>query len=180
MKCAACLCAKAHIRSPENLNPCHSNVCILLKRGHVHPGDCITADHYISLVPRRLPHTFGQEKHGYTCGSLFVDRTSGKFFNFCQYSTNANETIKSAQHLESMARQEKFKVKKYHSDNGIFATTAFKIHCESQQQEFSFSGVGAHHQNGVAERNIKTVAQWARANMLQLALHWPVQANISF
>jgi hypothetical protein len=34
--------------------------------------------------------------------------------------------------------------------------------------------------NGVAKRNIKTVAQWARANMLHLALHWPAQANISF
>jgi hypothetical protein len=74
----------------------------------------------------------------------------------------------------------KFKVKKYHLDNRIFATTAFKTHCESQQQEISFRGVGAHHQNGVAERNIKTVAQWARANMLHLALHWPAQANISF
>ncbi len=180
MKCAACLCAKAHIRSPENLNPRCSNVCMPLKRGHVHPGDCISANHYISLVPGRLPHMFGREKHGYTCGSLFVDHASGKFFNCCQYSTNANETIKSAQRLESMARQENFKVKKYHSDNGIFATTAFKTHYESQQQEFSFSGVGAHHQNGVAKRNIKTVAQWARANMLHLALHWPAQANISF
>ncbi len=79
-----------------------------------------------------------------------------------------------------MAIQENIKVKKYHSDNGIFATTAFKTHCKSQQQEFSFSGVGAHHQNGVAKKNIKTVAQWARGNMLHLALHWPAQANISF
>ena len=180
MKCAACLCAKAHVRSPENLNPCRSNACMSLKRGHVNPGDCISADHYISSVPGRLPHTFGREKDSYTCGSLFVDHASGKIFNFCQYSTNANETIKSAQRLESMARQENIKVKKYHSDNGIFAKTAFKTHCESQQQEFSFSGVGAHHQNGVAERNIKTVAQWACANMLHLALHWPAQANISF
>ncbi len=76
MKCAACLCAKAHIRSPENLNPHCSNVCMLLKRGHVHPGDCISTDHYISSVPGRLPHTFGREKHGYTCGSLFVDHAS--------------------------------------------------------------------------------------------------------
>jgi hypothetical protein len=78
-----------------------------------------------------------------------------------------------------MGRQENFKVKKYHSDNDFFATTAFETHCKSQQQEFSFSGVGAHHQNGVAKRNIKTVAQWACANMLHLALHWPAQANIT-
>jgi hypothetical protein len=151
-----------------------------LKRGRVQPGDCISADHYISLVPGHLQHSFGQEEHRYTCRSLFVDHTSGKKFNFCQYSTTANETIKSAQHLESMAKQENIKVIKYHSDNGIFASTAFKNHCVSQQQEFSFSGVGAHHQNGVAERNIKTVAQWAQANMLHLALHWLAQATVSF
>ncbi len=34
--------------------------------------------------------------------------------------------------------------------------------------------------NGVAKRNIKTVAQWAQANMLHLALHWPTQATVSF
>jgi hypothetical protein len=79
-----------------------------------------------------------------------------------------------------MAKQENIKVKNYHSDNRIFASTAFKNHCESQQQEFSFSGVGAHHHNGVAKRNIKTVAQWAWANMFHLALHWPAQATISF
>jgi hypothetical protein len=143
MKCAACLCAKAHIRSPENLNPHFSIVCMSLKHGHVHPGDCISADHYISSVPGRLPQPFGQEKHGYTCGSLFVDHASGKFFNFCQYSTNTNETIKSSQHLESMARQENFKVKKYHSDNGIFATTAFKPTARVSSRNF-LSAVLAH------------------------------------
>jgi hypothetical protein len=59
MKCAACLCAKAHIRSPGNLNPCCSNVSMSLKCGHVQPGNCISADHYIFLVPGHLPHTFG-------------------------------------------------------------------------------------------------------------------------
>ncbi len=34
--------------------------------------------------------------------------------------------------------------------------------------------------NGVAEQNIKTVAQWARTNMLHLATHWHQQANLKF
>ncbi len=57
---------------------------------------------------------------------------------------------------------------------------AFKEDCASLDQRYSFSGVGAHHQNGIAKRNIKTVAQWARANMLHFAHHWPDKANVRF
>jgi hypothetical protein len=76
-----------------------------------------------------------------------------------------------------MALDKGFKIKRYHSDNGIFASAEFKQHCALQHQNYSFSGVGAKHQNGIAERNIKTVAQWARANMLHLATHWPQFAS---
>jgi hypothetical protein len=40
--------------------------------------------------------------------------------------------------------------------------------------------VGAKHQNRIAEHNIKTVAQWARTNMLHLATHWPTTANTKY
>jgi hypothetical protein len=43
-----------------------------------------------------------------------------------------------------------------------------------------FSGVGAKHQNGIAKRNIKAIAQWARANMLHVATHWPQHANSKY
>ncbi|KAL7525483.1 hypothetical protein ACHAXR_001027, partial [Thalassiosira sp. AJA248-18] len=69
-------------------------------------------------------------------------------------------------------------IKKYHSDNGVFSSTAFKLDCDRQSQSYSFSGVGAHHQNGVAERNIQTVAKWARASMLHAAFHWPQYASV--
>jgi hypothetical protein len=46
--------------------------------------------------------------------------------------------------------------------------------------KYSFSGNGAKHQNVIAERNIKTVAQWARANMLHLANSWPQFADSKY
>jgi hypothetical protein len=52
-----------------------------------------------------------------------------------------------------------FKVKEYHFDIGIFSSTEYKEHCMRQHQKYSFSGIGAKHQNGIAERNIKSVAQ---------------------
>jgi hypothetical protein len=143
----------------------------VLKLSHLVPGSCILVDHYTSSVMGYLPHTFGQEQVGYFCGTLFVDHASEKLFNFCQYSTNANETISSKYRLESLARQEGITIKEYHADNSKFASNVFKGNCDSLHQRYLSSGVGAHHQNRIAERNIKMVAQWARANMLHFAHH---------
>jgi hypothetical protein len=78
------------------------------------------------------------------------------------------------------AKQEGIEIKKFHAENGIFASKAFKEECDLKGQGYPFSEIGAHHQNGVAEQNIKTIANWARANMLHMAHHWPEHANICF
>jgi hypothetical protein len=49
-----------------------------------------------------------------------MDHASGKIFKYCQYSTNANETISSKQWLGLEAKQEGIEIKKCHADNGIF------------------------------------------------------------
>ena len=192
LKCAACLAAKARVRSPAaDRAVSHTGARLdkfaarlegrrikRLKRGHTLRGDCISADHYISAVPGRLPHSYGREKQGYTCGTLFVDHASGKVFNYCQFSTNTTETLASKRCLETLAKQEGFTIKKYHADNGTFVSKGFKEDCDLQGQVYSFSGVGAHHQNGVAERNIGTIANWARASLLHAAYHWPSKASV--
>jgi hypothetical protein len=48
----------------------------------------------------------------------------------------------------------------------------------NQNQALTFSGTGAHHQNGVAERVIRTVTSWARAMLLHLVINWPEQTNL--
>ena len=86
LKCLACLCAKATTRTSKIASkailPVKTNV---LKRSHLVPGSCISVDHYMSPVMGRLPHTFGKERVGYSCGTLFIDHASGKIVNFCQY-----------------------------------------------------------------------------------------------
>jgi hypothetical protein len=134
------------------LLPVKTNV---LKWSHLAPRSCVYVDHYMSSVMGRLLHTFGREWIGYSCGTLFVDHASKKLFNFCQYSTNAVETISSKHCLESLAQQEGISIKTYHTDNCVFVLSAFKEDCASLDQRYLFSGVGAHHQNGIAEQNIK-------------------------
>jgi hypothetical protein len=136
-----------------------------LQRGDIRQGDDVSADHYISAVPGRLEHTYGREKQGYTCGTLFVDHATYKIFNFCQYSATVLETVTSKNKLEQLAKLEGFDIKSYHSDNVVFAANKFKANCELLEQTINFSGVRAQHQNGVAERTIKTVASWEHADI---------------
>ena len=195
MRCAACLAAKASTRSAgarheSHATPTQSTLEKLsrrvngehqkkLKRGDLMPGDCVSTDNYMSAVEGRLEHTFEREKQGYTCGTIFVDNATGKVFNYCQVSNDATSTIESKCKLEHIARAAGFSIKKYHSDNGTFASDEFQSDCDKKEQTFDYSGVEAKHQNVVAERNIKTVSSWGRANTLHLAYHWPARAKLS-
>jgi hypothetical protein len=49
----------------------------------------------------------------------------------------------------------------YHANNGQFAESAWKQSCKVLNQSFSYCGVGAHHQNGVAEHLIRDLSNAA-------------------
>ncbi len=66
-------------------------------------------------------------------------------------------------------------LQKIRADNHPFGSAEFRADCKDKNQELDFSGVGAHHQNGVAERALLTCTSWARAIMLHALLHWPDQ-----
>ena len=69
-------------------------------------------------------------------------------------------------------------MKSYRGDNVPFGNQAFRDEITACDQTIDFSGVGAHHQNGVAERAIATVTRFARAMMLQQAIMWPDRADL--
>ena len=68
-------------------------------------------------------------------------------------------------------------IAQYHGNNGIFTAQEFETHLLSQGQTLQLSSVGAHHQNGVAERAIGMVVSCARTTMLHVALNWPEVAD---
>jgi hypothetical protein len=47
----------------------------------------------------------------------------------------------------------------------------FVADLESKGQTIDYSGTGARHQNGVAERAIQTVTRWARSMFLHSIIH---------
>ena len=175
-KCAACMLGKQSRRTPT-LKIGHQlpNKELLLKTNHLSPGDCVSLDQYQSTIPGRLEHTYGKEKkeERYTGGTIFVDHASGLMYLQHQVSLRVGETLKAKHAFEQMARDFSVSIKTYHADNMPFGNGEFIRSIEDSGQSIKFSGVGAHHQNGVAERAIQTVSSWARTMLLHATIHWP-------
>jgi hypothetical protein len=80
--------------------------------------------------------------------------------------------------FERAAKSCGVKIKMYHGDNGIFKSAEFQDALTKLEQHLKLSGVGAHHQNGVAERSIRTVTEKARTMMQHAYMHWPDEFQV--
>ena len=74
---------------------------------------------------------------------------------------------------ERFAYHHGIKIKHYMGDNMRYNETDFTDNCKQTNQEFNFCGVGAHHQNGLAEAKNKTLAYGARTLILHAKRRWP-------
>jgi len=92
---------------------------------------------------------------------------------FChlQVSLNATETLTGKHLIEREAQNGGVDVCSYRGDNGVFQLLEFQKDLEIRGQTIKFSGVGAHHQNGVAERAIRTITECARTMILHTIIH---------
>jgi hypothetical protein len=107
----------------KSLLPVKTNV---LKRSYLVPGSCVSVDHYMSSVMGCLPLEENRLDHLW---HTLCRPCQWKLFNFCQYSTNAVETISSKCCLESLAPQEGISIKKNHVSNSVFTLNTFKELC---------------------------------------------------
>ena len=114
----------------------------------------------------------------YTGGCIFVDHASGYIFVEHQVSLNSHETLKAKESFERMCRNTGVTPQEYLADNSkTFTSAEFSRNLSDFQQVIRFAGVGAHHHNGIAERNIRTIMAIARTMMLHSAIHWPDVAD---
>jgi hypothetical protein len=91
----------------------------------------------------------------------------------CHYSTGGAEAVEGKHRFEQFANLQGIKVKAYRADNGIMAKREYMASIELNQQTISLSGVNHHSQNGIAERNIRTVSDRARTMLLHAIEKWP-------
>jgi hypothetical protein len=144
------------------------------------PGDVVHLDQYMYGLPGRLPHTYGKEKPKvrFTGGTIFIDEKTGFIHHHHQVSLRVGETLKGKNMFEKGASQLEVYIRTFKADKAPFSSVEFNTYVANKGQEITFSGVGAHHQNGVAERAIKTIISWARTMMLHAILHWPEQTTL--
>jgi hypothetical protein len=131
-------------------------------------------DQYESSVRGCLPNSKGKESFGnkYAGGTIFYNHASGYIKCIHQVSLCTLDTIIAKNLFEQEAKTCGVRVLSYHRENGIFKSKEFSDALQSLNQTIRFSGIGAHHQNGVAERAIRIVTEQARTMMHHAFLHW--------
>jgi hypothetical protein len=84
-------------------------------------------------------------KERYIGSTVFVDQASDFSYIYHHTSLNSAQTVQAKQAFEAEAKRHGVTIKHYHADNGLFRTKPF-------EQDI----VGAHHQNGIAEKRLET------------------------
>jgi hypothetical protein len=112
--------------------------------------------------------------HHYRVATIFVNSYSDFTFIWNQTTTNAEQTLGAKQAFERFASANNIHIHHYHADKGQFAEPTFVNAISSKGQTTSFSGVGAQHQSGVADRRIRDLQDSARAMLIHAYRRWPI------
>ena len=110
-------------------------------------------------------------------GVIFVDHASGYVFVEPVVNFTAGEALRAKQTFESELTLMGITVVNYHTDNGVFTAAEYQDEIAKMDQTMTLSGVGAHHQNVVAQHAIGTVMGIARTMMLHAKMHWPKEVS---
>lgn len=138
------------------------------------PGDCVSVDQLQSTTPGLIAQLRGFiTKQRYEYATVFVDHYSSLGFLHLQRTSNMIETLQAKEAFEAYAAARGVVIQHYHADNGRFVEKGWTEHCRSKGQTVSYCGVGAHHQNGVAEKRIRDLQEGARAAIIHAKRHWP-------
>ena len=173
-RCPACMSGKATKRPWRTRAPPNA----LSVPSITSPGDCIAVDQLESTTPGLLAQLKGfLTKRRLHHATVFVDMYSHAGFIYCQETNNGPETIMAKEAFELWSRNRGVRIRHYHADNGRFAEQMWMEHCRTHGQTYSFCGVNAHHQNGVAERRIRELQERARTSLIHAARRWPDAIN---
>ena len=167
--CPSCLFAQSRRRAWRTKAAPHQ----LRLPHHTKPGSCVATDQVISAHPGLVPRMDGRHtRDRISCGSVFIDTTTGYSFTHMQTSTDCEQTLLGKAMFERNANSHNVVIRSYHADNGIFAEKAFTDQVRNDNQTITYCGVGAHHQNGIVERKIGLLTRGSRTLLLHAQRRW--------
>ena len=168
LKCPSCLYGKAHKR------PWRTHKIDLKIKPSTVPGAVVSVDQLESPVPGFVPIARGQPTTSrYRGASVFADHGTGFTYVHLHQAMTMQETLDAKHAFERAAHQHVVRIWHYHCDNSRFADRSFMEDVHKAGQTITFCGVGAHHQNGVAERHICNITKGASTMLLHAAHQWP-------
>jgi hypothetical protein len=142
---------------------------------------CLSTSCLSSPTPGLIAQMTGyRTKQRYTTATVYVDQATGLGYVHLQKSTSAEETVDSKKAFEALAKSHGVFILQYNADNGIFKANLWLETCKALNQTTTCAGVGAHHQNGVAERRIRELQDMARTMLIHAQRRWPtaITANL--
>jgi Reverse transcriptase (RNA-dependent DNA polymerase)/GAG-pre-integrase domain len=143
------------------------------------PGQCVSVDQLESPIEGFVGQMKGKlTTKRYKVATIFVDHYSNLSFVHLQSTTNAEDTLKAKQEFEAYAASFHVNIIRYHADNGRFAENVWKQDILNKNQQLTFSGVGAHHQNGRAEKRIRDLQDLARTSLIHAHRRWPLAVDV--
>jgi len=169
--CVACLKGKQHKTPWKGRGKNHSSI----RKPHDNfPGAQTSTDQMISPYGGMIPQMKGRlTKAKFYGATVFVDHWTDFTYVHLMRDTTAEATLEAKNAYEALLLSNGHKVLAYHADNGRYAEKAFRLDTKDKAQRMSYCGVGSHHQNGIAERRIKSLCEDART-MLAHGMHiWP-------
>ena len=139
-------------------------------------------DHFTVTECVRLYTSMGKTTSDlmYAGGCIFVNHATGDVHVEHLLNFTATETLQVKARYKKCMADMGVTVQAYQADNGMFAACAFVNNIESSLQNIKFSGVGAHHQNGIAEHAIQSILSKAQTILMHAAICWPsmVETNL--
>jgi hypothetical protein len=166
-QCISCNFGKARRRS-HNSNIGH------ISAHHKCPGAGVSSDGMEASTPGRPFTTKGQPSNiRFKYASFWIDHASSLVYVTFHQTKAVSELLSSKAEFEQWAARYNVSIKAIRADNGVYAAQAFKHSCMQKQQKLTFCVVGAHWQNGIAERFIGTITKRARTILLHAMHRWP-------
>jgi transposase InsO family protein len=119
-------------------------------------------------------------RYRYRYATVYINQVSRLSFTYLQKTATAEETLEGKQAFEKYLEQGGVRIGGYHANNDIFKINKWVLACRAKGQNLSFSGVNAHHQNGMAERQIRLLQELTRTMLIHASKQWPnsITANL--